>query len=185
MHILITSDTWSVRGCFCTYACFHTAYTWTKLSCSVPVLGCPSSSCAWIASLIFKKHVLFSSEPGSLSHLWDGTSAWDLKWNDLALSDQFAVSSPHHNTSTHNSAGFGRLLRRELGLHLQEHWIISSLWRWQVGKDSSRSGLRPQKEANNEAAKFYFSMLGIQRFFKVKTVKVKRPIFSKTHDHRI
>jgi len=90
-----------------------------------------------------------------------------------ALSDQFAVSSPHHNTGTHNSAGFGSLLRKELGLHLQGHWIISPLWRRRVRKDPFRSGLRTQKEASNEAAKFYFSMLGIQRFSRPKQWRSK------------
>lgn len=51
-------------------------------SCSMPVLGCPNSVCFWIGNLIMKKHVLFCSEPSSLSHLWDCISTWrsEMKW---------------------------------------------------------------------------------------------------------
>lgn len=91
-------------------------------------------------------------------------------WNEMtsARSDQSAVRSSHHNTSPHNSAGFGSLLRRELGLHVQEHWIISPLWRWRVRKDPFRSGLRTHEEVSSEAAKFYFSMLGTQHFSRLR-----------------
>lgn len=51
-------------------------------SCPMPVLGCPSSVWFRIGNLIMKKHVFFSSEPSSLSHLWDRTSTWrsEMKW---------------------------------------------------------------------------------------------------------
>lgn len=44
--------------------------------CSMPGLGCSSSVWFWIGNLIMKKHVFFSSEPSTLSHLWDYISAW-------------------------------------------------------------------------------------------------------------
>lgn len=109
-------------------------------------------------------------------------------WSEMTsvLSDQFAVSSPHHNTNTHNSAGSSSLFSRMLGLHLWEHWIISSLWRLRVRKDPFRSGLKSQREASSAAAKSYFSMLSVEypTLSKAKTVKVKRLIFSRTDDHR-
>lgn len=51
-------------------------------SCSMPVLGCSSTVCFWIGNLIMKKHVFFSSEPSTLSHLWDCISTWrsEMKW---------------------------------------------------------------------------------------------------------
>lgn len=51
-------------------------------SCSMPVLHCSSGVWFWIGNLIMKKHVFFSSEPSTLSHLWDCTSTWrsEMKW---------------------------------------------------------------------------------------------------------
>lgn len=105
-----------------------------------------------------------------VAYLTSETAHQPQVWSEMTsvLSDQFAVSSPHHNTSTHNSVGFDSLLRREPGLHLQEHWIISSLWRCRVRKDPFRSGLRTLKVASNEAATFYFSMLGSWCFSRLK-----------------
>lgn len=152
--------------------CFRTTYMWTKLS----VIDHAQCLCLVVQAVagfelpILSWRNMSYSVQNQVAYLTSETAHQPEVWSEMtsALSDQFAVSSPHHNTRTHNSAGFGSLLRRELGLHLQEHWIISSLWRRRVRKDPFRSGLRTQKEASNEAAKFYFSMLGIQHFSRLK-----------------
>lgn len=168
---LIISDT-HAAAVWMKFVCLTVTFLWRKfyvishVQClclvvfELPVLSWRNMSCSALNQVAY-----LTSEATHQPEVWSEMTS--------VLSDRFTVSIPHHNTSTHNSAGSSSLFGRMLGLHLWENWIISSFWRLRVRKYPFRSGLRSQSEASSEAAKFYFSMLSIQHFPRLKEWRLR------------
>lgn len=164
--ILLMSDTHAAEV-WMKFVCFPVTFLWRKFY----VISHAQYLCLVVFELlVLSWRNMSCSALNRVAYLTSEAAHQPEVWSEMTsvLSDQFVVSIPHHNTSTHNSAGSSILFSRMLGLHLWEHWIISSLWRLRVRKDPFRSGLRSQSEANSEAAKFYFSVLSIQHFSRLK-----------------